>query len=96
LIDFFLALELGKPFVDRLLARFGVKAQTIDSADRWMNSRGTWGVLIARFIPGLRSIISFPAGIFGMNPKPFFLMTLAGSFVWSTVLIYLGYSAGRL
>lgn len=96
LIDFFLALKLGKPFVDRLLARFGVKPQAIDSAERWMNSRGTWSVLIARFIPGLRSIISFPAGILGMNLKPFFLMTLVGSFVWSTVLIYLGYSAGRL
>ncbi len=96
LADYALALKLGRPFVDGLLRRVGVKPESIDGAERWMNSRGYWGVFIARFIPGLRSIISIPAGVFKMGAKPFIITTLVGSFIWSAVLIYAGYSSGSL
>ena len=96
LFIYYLAFKLGRPFVDSLLGRVGVKPRTIDSAERWMSTRGSWSVLVARFIPGLRSIISVPAGVFAMRLRPFVIMTLIGSFVWSAVLIYLGYSAGNL
>lgn len=96
LIDFYMALELGRPFVDSLLGKLGVKPETIDSAEKWMNRRGSWSVLVARFIPGLRSVISFPAGMLRMNIRLFVAMTLVGSLAWSALLIYLGYSAGGL
>lgn len=96
LIIYYLALRLGRPFVDSLLRRFGMKPQTIDGAEKWMSTRGSWSVLVARFIPGLRSIISVPAGVFAMRIRPFVAMTLIGSFAWSAILIYLGYSAGQL
>jgi membrane protein DedA with SNARE-associated domain len=93
---YYLAFRLGRGFIDRTLERFGVSARSIDGAERWVSTKGAWGVLIARFLPGLRSIISIPAGIFNMKLKPFFITTLVGSFVWSAFLIYLGYSAGQL
>lgn len=54
LFIYYLAFKLGRPFVDSLLGRVGVKPRTIDSAERWMSTRGSWSVLVARFIPGLR------------------------------------------
>lgn len=96
LFDYFLALKLGRPVVDGFLKRLGVKPESVDRAERWMNTRGSWSVLIARFIPGIRSSISIPAGLFDMALKPFFLMTLVGSFAWSAILILAGFSAGPL
>jgi len=96
LVDYYLALLLGRPFVVALLRRFGVKPETIDAGERWIDQKGWWSVLLARFVPGLRSVISIPAGVVKMNLKLFVLMTLIGSVAWSTILLYVGYSAGLL
>jgi membrane protein DedA with SNARE-associated domain len=96
LIDYFLALALGRLFIVDLLKKVGVRPGSLDYAERWMSRRGSWSVLIARFIPGLRTVISLPAGLFRMSLKPFVAMTLVGSVAWSAILLYLGYSAGTL
>jgi membrane protein DedA with SNARE-associated domain len=96
LVDFYLALLVGRPLFDGLLSRVGVKPTSIDHAERWMNERGAWAVFLARFVPGLRSIISIPAGLLEMRLRTFVVLTLLGSLVWSAALIYLGLSAGAL
>jgi membrane protein DedA with SNARE-associated domain/putative flippase GtrA len=96
LVDYYLALKLGRPFVVELMKWFQVRQKHIETAEYWVSNKGSWSILVARFIPGLRSIISLPAGVLKMKMKPFFSMTLAGSLGWSILLIYLGYSAGPL
>jgi membrane protein DedA with SNARE-associated domain len=96
LVAYFVALKLGRPVVYGLLGRAGVSSKRLDDGERWVDSRGSWSVLIGRFIPGVRSVISIPAGVLRMKLKPFVVLTAVGSFVWSAVLIYLGYSAGPL
>jgi len=96
LIDYYLALMLGRPIVLRLFGRFGVSPELLSKGERWVSSKGAWSVLIARFVPGLRSIISLPAGLLGMKLGLFVGLTAVGSFAWSAFLIYLGYSAGPL
>jgi len=96
LVDYYLALKLGRPIVLRLLGRFGVNSELLAKGEHWVDSRGAWSVLIARFVPGLRSVISLPAGLLEMKPRLFASMTLVGSFAWSALLIYLGYTAGPL
>ncbi|WP_449461710.1 VTT domain-containing protein [Tardisphaera miroshnichenkoae] len=49
---------------------------------------------MARFVIGLRAIISIPAGMFGMNKKKFFAYTLIGSAIWNASLIYAGLALG--
>jgi membrane protein DedA with SNARE-associated domain len=61
-----------------------------------MSSKGASTVFIARFVPGLRSVISIPAGLFRMKLRTFVILTSVGSFLWSFILIYIGYSAGPL
>jgi membrane protein DedA with SNARE-associated domain/putative flippase GtrA len=96
LADYYLALKLGRPFVVELLKWLHVSPKGIDRAGRWVDTKGSWSILLARFIPGLRSVISIPAGVLRMKMRPFFSMTLVGSIGWSASLIYLGYSSGPL
>jgi membrane protein DedA with SNARE-associated domain len=96
LIDYYLALWLGRPVVYRLLGRVGVSSAHLDDGERWIDSRGSWTVFVARFIPGVRSAISIPAGLLRMKIRSFVILTTAGSLIWSAVLIYAGYSAGPL
>ena len=96
LIDYYIALLLGRTVVYRFLRRFGVRESALRSAERWFGGKGAWAVLGARLVPLLRSIISFPAGLFKMRLSTFAVMTAVGCLGWSAVLIYAGYAAGQL
>lgn len=56
---------------------------------------GYWSVFIGRFIPVVRSLISVPAGMTKMNFPRFLLFSTFGSIIWNSVLISLGYYAGK-
>jgi membrane protein DedA with SNARE-associated domain len=96
LADYFLALKLGRPLVERVFRWSGARPEHLKRAEEWLSKKGSWSILLARFIPGMRSAISLPAGALRMKLKPFVGMTLVGSFGWSLLLVYIGYSAGSL
>ena len=97
LLDYYLALKLGRPFVERLLKMSGArKTEQLDRWERWLSTKGSWSILVARFIPGVRSSVSLPAGALKMRLRTFVTMTAVGVFGWSTLLVYLGYLAGNL
>lgn len=68
--------------------------QDIERASLWFVRHGGWAVLVCRLIPGLRSLISIPAGIQAMPLLPFLVYTAIGSFAWCGLLVYLGYLLG--
>jgi len=96
LVDYYLALKLGRPVVYGILGRMGVSPTRLDDGERWVDSKGAWSVFVARLIPGVRSVISIPAGLLKMKIKLFAILTTLGALIWSAVLIYVGYSAGPL
>jgi len=97
LADYYLALKLGRPFVERMLKLSGTGgAGTLHRWEEWLGARGSWSILVARFIPGMRSAVSFPAGALRMRLRTFVAMTAVGAFGWSTLLVYLGFLAGNL
>lgn len=67
----------------------------LDRADDWFERYGAWIVLFARLIPGIRSVISVPAGALKMPLLQFAVLTTAGSALWNTLLIGLGMFLGR-
>ena len=69
--------------------------EDIDKAVSWFDKKGNYTVFFCRFIPIVRSLISIPAGCAKMKMLPFLLLTTAGSFIWNTVLVYLGALAGK-
>ncbi len=70
------------------------KKEDIYKSCEWFNRKGKYTVLFCRCIPVIRSLISIPAGISHMKFSSFFIMTLVGSLIWNTVLVYLGVFAG--
>ncbi len=95
-IDYYLALYFGRPAIVKMLHYFAVKESSLTKAEMWIDGRGSISVFLARFIPGIRGLISIPAGALRMKLKIFVAMTFAGSFIWSFALIYMGYAAGPL
>ncbi len=72
-----------------------VDAKDVDDALAWFDRYGTWSVFFGRLIPGVRSLISVPAGIDRMNPWTFGLLTTLGSTIWNSVLIWAGVQLGE-
>lgn len=66
----------------------------VERSITWFESHGRSAVFLGRFVPGVRSLISIPAGIHRMPLLPFTGYTAAGSLVWNAVLIGAGYELG--
>ncbi len=90
------ARAVGRPIVERYGRIFFLDSKKVDKADAWFKRWGNWGILIGHAIPGIRSVISFPAGIFKMDFKRFVLYTFFGALIWNTVLASVGYMLGEL
>ena len=71
-----------------------LKPDDVEKAQGWFEKRGGKAVFFCRFIPIVRSLISIPAGMTGMNPGKFAAFTTAGTFLWNLVLVNLGVLAG--
>lgn len=71
-----------------------VREQDLDRVDAWFERHGSTAVLLGRMVPGVRSLVSVPAGVSRMPVPRFVLLTLAGSLVWNTALISAGYALG--
>ena len=93
-ICYFIGAKGGKPFLERYGKFFLLRQHDLEKTERVFAKHGKWVVLIGRFIPVVRHIISIPAGIARMPLKTFFLQTFIGSTIWGGFLILLGYYLG--
>ena len=71
-----------------------VTAADLDRVDARFRRHGVWLVLFGRCVPGLRSVISVPAGMAHMHLGLFIALTTLGSAVWNSVLIGAGIALG--
>ncbi|MCR5867827.1 MAG: DedA family protein [Aquincola tertiaricarbonis] len=62
----------------------------VERADRWFDQRGHVAVFFGRLVPGLRSVISAPAGVTGMPFGRFLLWSAAGTLLWTGALAAVG------
>ncbi|HUC38831.1 MAG TPA: DedA family protein [Candidatus Acidoferrum sp.] len=90
-IDYYIGYLLGKQVVYKHLKLFHVKQESLDRFDDWFAKNGVAAVFIARLIPLVGALMSFPAGFAKMNPKKFFPFAMAGAFIWTMVLMLFGY-----
>ena len=72
-----------------------VKPDDVISADDWFNKHGKKAVFFGRMVPGIRSLISIPAGMNKMPLLPFIILTTAGAAIWTTLLTLAGYHFGQ-
>ncbi len=84
----------GKPFLVKYGKYFLVRQHDIVRTEAFFAKHGKATILIARFLPVIRHVISVPAGIARMPLRGFFLQTFLGSTIWGATLILLGYYVG--
>jgi membrane protein DedA with SNARE-associated domain len=84
----------GRPLVDRVGKYVLLTHKDLDRAESWFARRGEPFVLFGRFIPLLRSFVSFAAGLGEMAFGKFLVFTVVGCAIWCTALTSLGYSLG--
>lgn len=93
-LSYWLGAAGGKP----LLLKYGkyvlVRPKDLEKTEAYFAKHGTWTILIGRFLPVIRHIISIPAGIARMPLVPFFSLTGLGASVWGGGLMVLGYVLG--
>ena len=85
----------GKPLLLKYGKFMGVRKKDIERTETYFARHGKATILIARFLPVVRHIISVPAGIARMPLTPFFLQTFIGATIWGTVLMLIGYELGN-
>ena len=97
-INYFLGYYLGRRGINKLVKKYGkiflIDEEKLKSADNYFKQNGKITIFIGRLIPGIRQIISIPAGFSKMNQGEFLAFTALGSGIWSLILIYLGYFFG--
>lgn len=72
-----------------------VKPDDILASSRWFDKHGKKAIFIGRMVPGIRSLISIPAGMNKMPMLSFVVLTALGSSIWITVLALAGYHFGN-
>ena len=87
---------LGTKRLERLASRYGrwltLSPADIRHASDWFARHGTKAVLIGRLVPGVRTLISVPAGIAGMPLLSFLLWSSIGSMIWAFLLALAGHA----
>ena len=73
----------------------GISPQELQRSHTWFNRHGTALVFWGRLIPGIRTLISVPAGIEMMPFVPFLIWTTAGSLIWTLLLTLAGFGLGE-
>lgn len=91
---YLVALKLGRTGLAKYLKIVKINPEKLSKADKWFEKYGDKSVLFGRLVPGIRELVSIPAGIFRMNPKKFLIFSFIGSCSWSTLLTALGYYLG--
>nr|MBA3312416.1 DedA family protein [Planctomycetaceae bacterium] len=74
---------------------FGFSPKDIDRSNAWFERWGGTAVFIGRMIPGIRTLVSVPAGVAGMALPKFLAYSAAGTCLWSTLLVMVGWWLGR-
>ncbi len=101
LVNYYLAKYLGRPLVYRFASsRLGrlclLSPEKIQKAEAYFVKNGATSTLVGRLIPGIRQLISIPAGLAGMPLAPFLLYTTIGAGLWNAILAALGYYLGTV
>jgi membrane protein DedA with SNARE-associated domain len=96
LINYFLARYLGRPiiygFADSSIGKlFLLSKEKVQHAEDYFVRNGKSSTFIGRLVPGVRHLISIPAGLARMDLRNFIVYTFAGAGIWNIILAVIGY-----
>ena len=98
MINYHLALWLGRPIVHKFAeCKIGkmclLSSAKVQKAEDYFVKHGKSSTFVGRLVPGIRHLISIPAGLAKMRLLPFMLFTIIGAGIWNIILALMGYIA---
>lgn len=94
LFNYYLAIHFGRTFILKYGKYFLIREETLDKLEAFFVKHGELSTFNGRLIPGIRQLISLPAGLARMNIAKFSFYTALGAGIWVIVLVVLGYVLG--
>jgi len=94
LLNYYLAMAFGRTFILKYGKYFFIKEETLDKLETFFAKHGEISTFTGRLIPGIRQLISLPAGLARMNMVKFSFFTALGAGIWVVVLVAVGYLVG--
>ena len=98
MVGFSLMFYIGST-VDRKVIHSGkykfIPIEGIEKTERWFRKYGYFVVVVNRFLPGTRAVISFFAGISNLDVKKTLILCGISAFIWNAIVLYLGYVFGK-
>ena len=94
-VNYYLALTLGRKLLIKYGKYFFIKESALAKMDIYFSKHGHISTFTGRLIPGIRQLISIPAGLARMNIVQFSIFTALGAGVWALILTLLGYYIGE-
>lgn len=96
LVNYYLALYIGRPMVYKFVnSRLGrmclLDAKKVEQSETFFEQHGAISTFVGRLVPGIRQLISIPAGLARMKMLPFLLYTTLGAGIWNTILAAIGW-----
>jgi membrane protein DedA with SNARE-associated domain len=96
LINYTLAYYLGRPIVykfaeSKIGKLFLLSKEKVEHAENYFIRNGKTSTFIGRLVPGIRHLISIPAGLAKMNLRSFMFYTFVGAGMWNIILSIIGY-----
>jgi len=95
-INYFVALYVGRPVIYKFAnSKWGkmclLNQEKVEKSERYFDDHGIVATLTGRLIPGIRHLISLPAGLARMNYWKFLLYTTLGAGAWHSILAAMGW-----
>jgi membrane protein DedA with SNARE-associated domain len=94
-INYYLALTLGRKILRKYGKYFFINENAIEKMDSYFQKHGHISTFIGRLVPGIRQLISIPAGLSQMNLVVFSTYTALGAGLWALILVMIGYVIGE-
>jgi len=98
-IAYYIGYFIEETVLLKLIKKFGkfilISEEDYKKAGNWFAKYGDRIIFLSRLLPGIRTVISLPAGVFRMDIKKFTLYTVLGCLIWSAFLSYIGYILGE-
>lgn len=93
-LSYWMGQQFGLPLVSRYGHRIGITEAQLEKVNRWYSRFGKIVLMVGYFIPGIRHVTAFAAGISRMNFGSFALFAYSGGVIWSLTFITLGKTLG--
>jgi membrane protein DedA with SNARE-associated domain len=95
LFNYYLAKKYGRKGVLKFGKYFFFTEEKLIKVEAYFKKHGSFSTFVSRLIPGIRQLISLPAGLAKMDLAKFSLYTTLGAGIWVAVLAFLGYFIGE-